>query len=145
MKQLAKCEFIIHIFLGFFAILKKKQILEEGWLEKVTVSWSETNSEPCQTLMKELKVVTFLTKDSIMFDSVLNTPLMMTVARYWEGISNKTKILFSVHPKNAISSYSLQHGSIYNINDGQDEKNVFVLENQTDKTTVVEWNEGLNI
>ena len=43
----------------------------------------------------ELKVVTyFVTKRSIMFDLILNTPLMTTFAIYWQSISNKSKIVF---------------------------------------------------
>ena len=35
-----------------------------------------------------------------------NTPQMMTVARYWESISNKTKILLGVLAKRRITMYS---------------------------------------
>ena len=46
---------------------------------------------------KKLRIGTLFTillKSSIIFDRVLNTPLTMTISRYWEIISNKTKNLF---------------------------------------------------
>ena len=72
---------------------------------------------------------------------------MMVVARYWESISNKTKFLFSVlEEKTIINIYSWQCGNIYNVNDGPNEKKMSsCLNNQTEETSVVEWNEDINI
>ena len=51
----------------------------------------------------------------------------MTVARYWEGICNKIKIMFSVLTKNTQSRFILDNGSTYKMNDGWNWKNVFML------------------
>ena len=53
---------------------------------------------------------------------------MMTVTRYWEIFSNKTKILFSILAKKTQSTFILDNGSSYNMNDDQNEKYVFILE-----------------
>ena len=46
-----------------------------------------------------MSTVPILTKSSIVLNRVLITLLMMTAARYGEGISNKTKFLFIVLTK----------------------------------------------
>ena len=53
---------------------------------------------------------------------------MMTVTRYWEIFSNKTKILFSILAKKTQSTFILDNGSSYKMNDDQNEKYVFILE-----------------
>ena len=60
---------------------------------------------------------------------------MMNVARDWESISNKIKILFRVPAKNTQSTFILLQIM------AQMEK----FKNQTDKTTVGEWDESNNI
>ena len=53
---------------------------------------------------------------------------MMTVARCWGSISNKAKILFGVLAKKTQSIFILDNGSNYKMNDGPNDKNVFLLE-----------------
>ena len=58
-----------------------------------------------------------------MFNRVLNTPLMMTVAGYGDNLSNKTKILFSILAKKTQSILFLDnYSSTYYTNDGLNEK-----------------------
>ena len=97
--------------------------------------------------IRSMTTVPILKKSLFMFSRVLNTFLMMVVARYWESISKKTKFLFSVlEEKTIINIYSWQCGNIYNVNDGPNEKKMSsCLNNQTEKTSVVEWNEDINI
>ena len=71
-------------FLLWFS--RKTRFWKEVWLEKNIVSWSEVNSWLCQKGSRNI-----LTRSSIMFDRVLNMPLMMTDARYWQRFSNKIK------------------------------------------------------
>ena len=48
--------------------------------------------------------------------------------------------------KKTIYIYSWQYGSTYNMSDGPNEKKMSsCLKNQTEKTTVVEWNEDMII
>ena len=54
--------------------------------------------------------------------------LMMTVARCWGSIFNKAKILFGVLAKKIQSTFILDNGSNYKMNDGPNDKNVFLLE-----------------
>ena len=68
-----------------------------------------------------------MAKDSIRFYRVLNTPLIMTVARHWESVSTKTKILFSVLAKKTQSLFILDNGNTYKMNDGTNEKSVFLF------------------
>ena len=70
-----------------------------------------------------------------MFDWVLNTPLMMTVARYLEKISNKTEILFLL--RKAHSIFILDNGSTYKLNRDPNEIVHSCLKNQTEKTTIL--------
>ena len=53
------------------------------------------------------RYVCILTRSSIMFVRVLNMPLMMTVAKYWESTSNKTKMLYSILAKKTQSTFIL--------------------------------------
>ena len=69
-----------------------------------------------------------LAKSFFMLDGVLNMSLVLTVAGYWESISSKAKILFNVFAKKTKSAFILDNGSNYKINDGPNEKTVFVLE-----------------
>ena len=41
---------------------EKNRFWREVWLEKVTASWSEASSEPCETSKIELKAVTYFDK-----------------------------------------------------------------------------------
>ena len=73
------------------------KILKGVFVWKVTVSRSEVHSEPWQTsMMRKIKTVPYFDKkNSIMFDRVLNTLMMiMNPARYWESFSHETEILF---------------------------------------------------
>ena len=65
----------------------------------------------------------------------------MTVVRYWDSISNKTKIC----KKETIDIFLDNIGSNYNTNDGLNEKMTLCLKSKSEKTTVVKWNEGMNI
>ena len=53
---------------------------------------------------------------------------MLTVARYFESICNKTNFLFSLLAKKIQPTFIFDNGSTYKMNDGPNEKNVFVLE-----------------
>ena len=55
-------------------------------------------------------------------------PLIMTVARYWESIPNKTEILFSVLAKKTQLTLVLDNNRTYEMERGANEKNPFVLE-----------------
>ena len=61
-KELARYELITHVFLFLMQFSRKNKFCKDVWLEKVTVSWSETNSETCQTSMMELSIVTYFDK-----------------------------------------------------------------------------------
>ena len=52
----------------------------------------------------------------------------MFVARYSGNISNKTKIMFSKLAKKTQSTFILDNGSNYKMNDGPNERNVLVPE-----------------
>ena len=54
----------------------------------------------------------------------------MTSDRYWENISNKTKILFIVLFKKTESTFILDNDTTHEMNDSQKEKNVFTCENK---------------
>ena len=86
------------------------------------------NSETWQTLVKERNPLPIYAKGFIKFYRVLNTPLMMTVARHWESVFTKTKILFSVITKKTQSTFILDNGKTYKMNDGTNEKSVFLFE-----------------
>ena len=86
------------------------------------------NSETWQTLVKERNPLSIYVKGFIRVYRVLNTPLMMTVARHWECVSTKTKILFSVLTKKTQSTFILDNGNTYKMNDGTNEKSVFLFE-----------------
>ena len=47
---------------------------------------------------------------------------MMAVARYWESISNKTEVLFSVLDEETQATFTLDHGNTYKMNDGLNQK-----------------------
>ena len=111
---------------------------------KALVSWSEANSEPCQTLVTELKPLPILEKGSIRFYRVLNASLVMTVARHWESVSTKTKVLFSVLIKKTQSTFVLVKGNTYKMNDSTNEKSV-ILFDKSKNTAIVEWNEDTTI
>ena len=69
---------------------------------------------------------------------------MVNVARYWESISNKTKILFGAFAKKTQSTFGLDNDSTYETNDGPNEKKIrsLSLKNPTEK---IEWNEDMNM
>ena len=75
-------------------MVKKNRFGGEFWSEKATVLQSEVSSEPRRTSMMELKAITYLCKNSVMFGRVLDIPLTMTVSRYRGSIFNKAKIPF---------------------------------------------------
>ena len=75
-----------------------------------------------------LKPLLNSTKSFIMFDKGLNTLPMMTVARCWGSISYKTKILFGALAKMIQSTFILDNGSNYKMNDVPKDKNLFLLE-----------------
>ena len=129
-------------YLLFIVILKKKHILKGSLVRK----------RHCIMIRDRLRTLSntnelLYCSCYCFFNRVLNTPLMMTVARYWESFSSKTKILFSViSKKDTINIYSWQYGSTYNMNVGLNEKKISsCLKHQTEKTTAVEWNEDMNI
>ena len=129
-------------YLLFIVILKKKHILK----------WNFVRKRHCIKIRDRLRTLSntnelLYCSCYCFFNRVLNTPLMMTVARYWESFSSKTKILFSViSKKDTINIYSWQYGSTYNMNVGLNEKKKSsCLKHQTEKTTAVEWNEDMNI
>ena len=53
---------------------------------------------------------------------------------YTASVSNKTKIRFSLLAKETHSTFILDNGNTYKINDDPNEKIVFMLGNQTEKT-----------
>ena len=70
LKELAKYELITHIY--FFIVILEKYILQG----KVTVSRSGANSEPFQTSMMKLKIVTCFDKKLCIFNPLTtNVPL----------------------------------------------------------------------
>ena len=110
-----------HNFLFIVILQKKNWFWRKFRLEKVSVLWLEENSEPCQISMMKLKAVTYFDKQLLTVWQC-STPLMVTVARYSEGISNKTKILFRVPDKKTKSTFILDNSSNYKINYGPNEK-----------------------
>lgn len=71
---------------------------------------------------------------------------MISVARHWWSISNKTKILFSLIDKKTQSAFILDNMAVPTIWMMTLMKKMFLcLKHETDATTVVEWNEGMNI
>ena len=88
---------------------EKNRLWKEFWLEKNTLSWSEMNSGAYQKRMTEVRVVTYFDKKLHHVCMVLNTPLMMAVARNWESTSNKTKILFRILANKTQSTFVLDN------------------------------------
>ena len=70
---------------------------------------------------------------------------MMTVTKYWESVSNKTEILFSVLAKKAPSIFILDNGITYKIDDGRMKKIYPCSKNQTEKTNILEGNEDMSM
>ena len=71
---------------------------------------------------------------------------MISVARHWWSISNKTKILFSVIDKKTQSTFILDNMAVPTIWMMKLMKKMFLcLKHEADATTAVEWNEGMNI
>ena len=70
---------------------------------------------------------------------------MMAVPRYWESISNKTKILFSLLAKKAQLSFILDNMVVPTLWVIAVIKMTLYLEKQAGETAVVERNEGMNI
>ena len=64
---------------------------------------------------------------------------MMAVARYWESICNKRKILFPVLAKKTQSTFILDNGTNYKMKDSPNEKKMYpCLKNQTENT-IFRW------
>ena len=70
---------------------------------------------------------------------------MMAVPRYWESISNKTKILFSLLAKKAQLSFILDNMLVPTLWVIAVIKMTLYLKKQAGETAVVERNEGMNI
>ena len=70
---------------------------------------------------------------------------MMAVPRYWESISNKTKILFSLLAKKAQLSFILDNMVVPTLWLIAVIKMTLYLKKQAGETAVVERNEGMNI
>ena len=70
---------------------------------------------------------------------------MMAVPRYWESISNKTKILFSLPAKKAQLSFILDNMVVPTLWVIAVIKMTLYLKKQAGETAVVERNEGMNI
>ena len=70
---------------------------------------------------------------------------MMAVPRYWESISNKTKILFSLLAKKAQLSFILDNMVVPTLWVIAVIKMTLYLKKQAGETAVVERNEGMNI
>ena len=115
-------------FLMWFS--RKTRFWKEVWLEKNIVSWSEVNSWLCQKGSRNI-----LTRSSIMFDRVLNMPLMMTDARYWQRFSNKIKILLSILANKTQSTFVLDNMAVPTI-----WMMTQMHEKSNRETTVAEWN-----
>ena len=92
-----------------FQFSRKKQTLKGILVRKKTLSWSEMNSGAYQKRMTEVRVVTYFDKKLHHVCMVLNTPLMMAVARNWESTSNKTKILFRILANKTQSTFVLDN------------------------------------
>ena len=70
---------------------------------------------------------------------------MMAVPRYWDSISNKTKILFSLLAKKAQLSFILDNMVVPTLWVIAVIKMTLYLKKQAGETAVVERNEGMNI
>ena len=70
---------------------------------------------------------------------------MMAVPRYWDSISNKTKILFSLLAKKAQLSFILDNMVVPTLWVIAVIKMTLCLKKQAGETAVVERNEGMNI
>ena len=70
---------------------------------------------------------------------------MMAVPRYWESISNKTKILFSLLAKKAQLSFILDNMVVPTLWVIAVIKMTLYLKKQAGETAVIERNEGMNI
>ena len=70
---------------------------------------------------------------------------MMAVPRYWESISNKTKILFSLLAKKAQLSFILDNMVVPTLWVIAVIKMTLYLKKQAGETAVVERNDGMNI
>ena len=64
---------------------------------------------------------------------------MMAVARYWESISYKTKILFSILTEKTQSTFILDNGSNFKINNSLNENMTSSLKNLTEKWGMKAW------
>ena len=131
LKKLYELITLLHFYCG---------VQEKHFLEGILVRKSHwfmirdefrtlSNTNQCCT-RKPLPV---FAENSIMVNRVLNRLLMITVAIYWESISNKAKILLSVLAKNVQSTFICDSGSTCNLNDGLNEKMSSCWENQTKK------------
>ena len=128
------CEIITQC--SFILKFPRKTDLKRILGKKKSGSWSGANSEPCQISIMELKAVTYFDKKNTFDTVVLNTSLMMTVARYCYSISNPIK-------QNLC--FCLDYGSNYKMNENSNEKMSSCLKKQTKKTNVIKWNEDMNI
>ena len=70
---------------------------------------------------------------------------MMAVPRYWDSISNKTKILFSLLAKKAQLSFILDNMVVPTLWVIAVIKMTLYLKKQAGETAVVERNDGMNI
>ena len=70
---------------------------------------------------------------------------IMTVTRYWGSIYNKIKNLFSALVKKTQSTFLLDNGNTYEMNDDPNEKRIFLLANSNTEITVAEWNNDMDI
>ena len=78
--------------------------------------------------------------DSWIFDWDLNALQMVNVARYWESISNKTKILFGAFAKKTQSTFGLDNDSTYETNDGPNEKkNTLFVPEKSNRENWMKW------
>ena len=70
------------------------------------------------------------------------------MARLFKPLSvvmNMVVYIIMTCQKDTINIYSWQYGSTYNMNDDLNKKKMYLyLKNQTEKSTVVEWNESMN-
>ena len=65
---------------------------------------------------------------------------MVNVARYWESISNKTKILFGAFAKKTQSTFGLDNDSTYETNDGPNEKkNTLFVPEKSNRENWMKW------
>ena len=87
-----------------------------------------------------------MTKSSIKFNRVLNTPLMIIVAGYGDNLSNKTAILLNILTKKDSQYYFLTIMVVPTIRMMAWMRKMYSCsKNQLEKTTIVEWNKGMNI